>query len=214
MLSWENEGVGLAHWLAGRGVSAFVLKYRLVDTGHTREEFERALAAMGTRILAAEGRDDRPTLLPGIDGRAIDRAVDDGRRAVRLLRQRAGQLGIDPGRLAMIGFSAGAIVTVQAAVSDDLEARPNLAVAVFGGALAEPVPNDAPPAMFIGAADDPLGSHLLAVDAAWRNAGLPAELHLFEQGGHGFGVNRSGLPVDAWPEQLWSWLESHGFTGG
>jgi len=210
MLSWTSEGLELARWFAERGVTAFVLKYRLADTGRTREDFERAFMAMWA-ALVAPSRAGPPSLVPGIDDAVIERAVADGRRAVRLVRERAEDLGVEPGRVAMVGFSAGAVVTVQAAVSEVPGERPDLAVVVYGGALRLPVPDDAPPALFIGAADDQLSPMLLGVHAGWRDAGRPAELHLYERGGHGFGVAVRGLPVDSWPEVMWTWLRTHGF---
>lgn len=211
MLSWHSEGVGLARWFASRGVTAFVLKYRLAETGPTREDFERALATMAGGILAPEDQDSGRSLVPGIDPQVVDRAVADGRRAVRVVRERAAEFGIDAGPLAMVGFSAGGVVTAQAAVSEDREERPDLAVVLYGGALSGPVPDTAPPALFIAAADDPLLSMLTGTHAAWLAARRPAELHLYERGGHGFGVNRRRLPVDGWPERMWEWLGSHGF---
>ena len=165
---------------------------------------------MWTGVLSPPTGERRYSLLPEIDGDAIARAVADGRRAIRLVRQRATEFWVDPARIVMVGFSAGALITVQAAVANDAEERPNLAVVVYGGALDHPVPNDAPPAMFVAAADDPLCGHVLAVHTAWRAAGRAAELHLYEQGGHGFGIVARGLPVDTWPDRMWTWLESHG----
>jgi acetyl esterase/lipase len=211
MLSWTSEGLGLARWFADRGVTAFVLKYRLADTGRTREDFEQAFMAMWASLVAPQPAGGTPSLVPGIDGDVIERAVADGRRAVRLVRERADDLGVDPGGVAMVGFSAGAVVTVQAAVADASEERPDLAVLLYGGALDAPVPDNASPALFIGAGDDPLCPMLLGVHAAWREAGRPAELHLYEQGGHGFGVGVRGLPVDSWPDVMWTWLGAHSF---
>lgn len=213
MLSWHSEGVDLARWFAARGVTAFVLKYRLARTGPSREDFEQDLARMARRILAPPS-EDRPSLLPGIDGAVIELAVADGRRALQLVRGRSADFGVDPNKVAMVGFSAGAVLTVQAAVAKDPEERPDLAVVVYGGALSGPVPDDAPPALFIAAADDPLLGLLTGVHAAWQAAGRPTELHLYEQGGHGFGMQRRGLPVDSWPDRMWEWLESHRFSGG
>jgi acetyl esterase/lipase len=211
MLTSRSEGIELARWLAARGVAAFVLKYRLADTGRTREDFDEAFQTMWSALLSPPVDEGHHSLVPGIDGGAIERGVADGRQAVRLVRRCASDFQVDPRRVAMIGFSAGAILTVQAAVSRDHEERPDLAVAVYGGALEHPVPSDAPATMFIAAADDPLCFQVLAVHAAWRAAGRPAELHLYEQGGHGFGVATRGLPVDSWPDRMWAWLASHGF---
>jgi acetyl esterase/lipase len=168
---------------------------------------------MAGRILAPPS-EGRRSLLPGIDGPVIELAVADGRRAMQLVRSRSADFGIDPDKVAMVGFSAGAVLTMQAAVAEDAEERPDLAVVVYGGAPSGPVPDDAPPALFIAAADDPLLGLLTGVPAARQAAGRPTELHLYERGGHGFGMQRRRLPVDSWPDRMWEWLESHRFGRG
>lgn len=137
----------------------------------------------------------------------------DGMQAVRLVRARAAEFEIDPARIGFIGFSAGGNVLLRVVVGADAGSRPDFAAAIYAPARgldgAGPPPGSGP--MFILAAtDDPLG---LAQDSIelyrrWSGAGVPVELHLYDRGGHGFGMRTQGLPVDSWIERLGDWLES------
>lgn len=202
ILAWENEGVRIAEWFVQQGVTAFVLKYRLPDTGETEADF-RAWAAS---IFSGQSRP------AGWDEHAAEvraQAVEDGRQAVRLIRARGGEWGIDPTRVGMIGFSAGAFLATAVATSDESTARPDFVVPVYGGA-AETVPADAPPLFAVAATDDPLGlATCVAITQAWLQAQRPAELHLYEKGGHGFGARKQGLPIDGWIDRLRDWMQAH-----
>ena len=114
----------------------------------------------------------------------------------------------------MIGFSAGAMATVEVALARDPGARPDFAVPMYGAALTRETPGPGAPPLFIAAAqDDP---QLPAVNSVeifqrWTKAGLPAELHIYEKGGHGFGFRRHNLPVDDWPQAFRLWLAAHDY---
>lgn len=198
MLSWDHEGTQVADWLAARGVTCFVLKYRLADTGATLADFEAAVA----RSVAGAGGD--PTKLEGAPA-----AVADGAQAVRLVRERAGAWELRADRIGMVGFSAGAFVTAGVALAGEASSRLDYIAPIYGGAPVAPVPAGAPPMFVTVAADDALCYQGCAdLFAAWRAAGRPAELHVYAQGGHGFGINRQGLPVDTWIERLGDWMQS------
>ena len=130
--------------------------------------------------------------------------------AVRLVRGRAAQFGIDPHRLGFLGFSAGAMTTTNVATSADPADRPDF-IGVIYGALRHPVPHDAPPAFFATAADDPLLPNApIPMFEAWKAAGRPAELHIFERGGHGFGMLPNGATSDHWIDEFLWWVEARG----
>ena len=140
-------------------------------------------------------------------------ANDDGRRALALVRERAGALGLNADRIGMIGFSAGAFVT--AAVAMDPGGAPlAFAAPIYGGTTGgKPVPADAPPLFLCIAYDDNL--LLKSVEglyADWSKAGRPTELHIFARGGHGFGMVKRGLPVDRWVDLFGDWLIDQGFA--
>ena len=210
-LVWDNEGTDHAEWLAGRGVAAFVLKYRLVDTGPTEEDYRRSVGLLMDQLLSnalSEGAVDVDELVP--DVRRL--AYADGQQAMRMARRHAADYGVDPARLGFLGFSAGAFVGVAAALTGDAEARPDFLAAVYGGHVPETVPDTAPPLFAVAAADDLLCRRTLLDTAhAWMEANRPTQLHMYDRGGHGFGARQLGLPVDTWRERLAEWMDASGF---
>jgi acetyl esterase/lipase len=195
-LAWDVDGLETAQWLASKGITAFVLKYRVrppqngESFGETLDEFARA-----TR-----------------ERRAI--AVADAEQAIRLVRSNAGKYGIVQKRVGVIGFSAGAMATMDVALATDASVRPNFAVPMYGAALSDNLPTrDAPP-LFIGAAqDDPQLPVLNSVGIfrKWTQAGIPAELHIYERGGHGFGFRTHRSTSDSWPAAFQAWLAARGY---
>jgi acetyl esterase/lipase len=141
-------------------------------------------------------------------------AVADAAEAVRLLRKNAEQYGIKPDRIGMMGFSAGAITTLGVVLEADASARPDFVAPIYGMTMiADPVlPADAPPLFLVAAQDDGLitAKHNEQVYNLWNDAKRPIEMHIYEKGGHGFGMRPQNLPVDAWPEAFETWLQSHG----
>jgi acetyl esterase/lipase len=190
-LSWQNEGTAVAEWLAERGVTAFVLKYRLRDTGESQEDFEK-------------GKKPAATTQPDIAALASA----DGRQAMKLVRQRAAEWKIAPDRIGFMGFSAGGAVTMGVVMHYDADSRPNFAAPIYGANAEGAIPEDAPPLFILCAADDKgamPGSVKTFSD--WKAAGHSAELHIYSKGGHGFGMSQRGLPVDHWIDRLGDWLD-------
>jgi acetyl esterase/lipase len=218
ILAWQHEGLEVARWLAARGYTAFLLKYRVMGTPEDSAEFEAAMLAMNTQIaLPRSGRDAPRALSDLIPGDAIRKpreiAADDGRRAVKLVRERAKEWDVDPDRIGMIGFSAGAFLAADVAM--DPRAAPLAFVApIYGGETqARPVPADAPPLFTVIAQDDRLLFRVVeGLYADWSSADRPAELHIFTRGAHGFGMIRQGLPSDRWIDLFGDWLVDMGFA--
>ena len=206
-VAMDKEGDDLARWLSARGVTCFVLLYRLPGDGWTA---------------------------------GLDAPLQDAQRALRLIRHRAADYGVDPARVGVMGFSAGGHLAARLATAyarpvyaptDEADAgslRPDIAglaypVATLAGTVqpaASPyapitVSPGAPPTFILHAADDatvPVEISL-ALFTALKAAGVPAELHVFEQGGHGFGLRGvEGKPAAAWPELFWAWSRGHGFV--
>jgi acetyl esterase/lipase len=215
-LTWENEGTELAKWLQKRGVAAFVLKYRLKETPARDEDFQKELFAMFMGLSKFKDRDPKSVSDKAAekDGQAeMKAAFADGRQAIKLVRERAKEWGIKPDRIGIMGFSAGGMVTRAAATDyDDAASRPDFAAPIYAPVLEEvKVPKDAPPLFILCASDDQLAEASSArLYGAWRAAGRPAELHLYEKGGHGFGMTKKGLPVDGWTERFGDWLVQRG----
>jgi len=203
-LSMENEGWDVARALADRGVAAFVLKYRLRPTPEDLDDFAAAIREMLAGPRPSERHDPASAL------RALDLQLADARAAFALVRSRASEWGIDPGRIGMLGFSAGAMLTVATALVGG-DARPAFIGDIYGPLTAFEVPRDAPPLFIALAADDgltdPKGFPLVE---SWRTAGRPVELHFYEQGGHGFGMYPKDTTSTDWFGAFVSWMRMHG----
>jgi endo-1,4-beta-xylanase len=186
-----HEGDNPAAWLRDRGIAAFVLKHRLA-----RE--------------------------PGSTYRIDVEALADARRAVRIIRTRAGEWGIDPARIGAMGFSAGgelvAMVSIRdmagdPSAADPLErvsARPDFQALIYPGRSGDIVPDAKSAPAFLAAAYDDrqdIAEGLAEVYLRFKRAGVPAELHMYGSGGHGFGVRATNTrPVGAWLDRFVEWL--------
>jgi dienelactone hydrolase len=144
-------------------------------------------------------------------------ATEDAQEAMRIVRGHAGEWGIDPAKVGFLGFSAGALTTMNLAYTDDPATRPAFIAPIYGGlgAPIRPVPNAPPPMWAAMAADDPLfGKTDFALIPAWQAKGGTVELHLYEHGGHGFGYpGRPGTSTLQWPGDFLAWLKSRGLLG-
>jgi acetyl esterase/lipase len=213
-LAWDLEGEEVAAWLNGVGVTGVVLKYRVPRRAGQPER------------LPAPG----PLL--------------DAQRAVSLVRSRAAEWGIDPGRIGIIGFSAGGHLAFTTATHfdqrgyepkdaiDGTSCRPDFAGSIYPGYFIEQepagvetnrntlapyvrIPKETPPIFLVHATDDKVAGaeNCLVMYAALKKAGVPAELHVYGQGGHGFGVRKSALPCSTWPDRFVAWLQGQGKLG-
>ncbi|MEG0881175.1 MAG: alpha/beta hydrolase [Janthinobacterium sp.] len=214
-----KESGPVASWLQARGVTAFELVYRLPR-----------------------------------EGGGVAAPFQDGQRAMRVIRARAAEWGIDPARIGMLGFSAGAHLAGMTAVQPDaalyapvdamdaVSARPDFAVLLYPVLTMQPpfdtthakkqllgshpgqaardawsverhVDARTPPVFLAQALDDPIAppENSRLMDAALRRAGVPVELHLFQHGGHGWGLGKAGSEPAAWPRLLQAWLQARGW---
>lgn len=179
-LMMSYEGTDIARRLNAMGVDAFVLKYRLAHNA----------GPGGARGPAGP--------------EAIKLAGDDGRQAVRLVREKAGAFGYRPDRVGMIGFSAGGMVTADA-LFGPAETRPDFAAIIYGARAVKDVPSPAPPLFLAVAADDAMAvGRSVDLFTAYRKAKGPAELHVFQTGGHGF-VHKGG-GADHFMDRVEEWL--------
>jgi predicted amidohydrolase/acetyl esterase/lipase len=206
-LAWDKEGEEVAARLNALGITGVVLKYR----------------------VPRRPGEPHPLPAPG--------PLLDAQRAIRLVRSRAGGWGIDPQRIGIMGFSAGGHLAVMTAISfekpayepidkvDQASCRPDFAVAGYPGyILTRPgsdtladyihVPKGTGPMFLVHASDDnergAQPEQSLALYRALRGAGVPVELHIYDEGGHGFGVRRSPRPVANWSERCAEWLKHRG----
>ena len=200
--------MAVAHRLADLGVTAFVLKYRTIESSDDGMHMPQ-VHVQEMNILMRRAETGWPVEVPIFAGEPA--AVEDGRRAMSLLRACATDWGIVPAKIGVLGFSSGAFLAADLAIGD-VETRPDFVVLLYGG-LRTPVPSTASPAFIAAAAEDAfLPDDSPRVYAAWRNAGVPAELHVYQNGGHGFGLDPQGKASDHWFEDFAAWLHTNGLT--
>ena len=199
-LSIDSEGYDVARWLAGKGVTCFVLKYRLVEC-KTDDP---------TRELMTRGN------LDTVVAPVVKLSMADGLAAIDHVRKNAKKYGIAPDRIGIMGFSAGGTVTASVALNYTSETRPNFVAPIYlayGWAIKpDRVPSDAPPMFVLASTDDALGlaPQSIEIYQDWTKAGHPAELHLYSKGGHGFGMKKQDLPSDNWIQLFADWLDTQG----
>ena len=200
-LSIASEGTDLAKYLVAKGVTAFLLKYRLAHTG---EDATREFGALFA---------DRPKYDATLKN-VIPLALADGLAAVAYVRQHASEWGISPDRVGIVGFSAGGFVAAGVAVRYTPESRPGFVAVIYGGLMGNSsVPTDAPPMFIAAATDDDLGlaPASIALYQKWTAAQKSVELHMYAKGGHGFGVRPHNIPTDHWIDRFADWLQLEGF---
>ncbi len=199
ILAIDLEGTEVCDWLNSAGITCLLVKYRVPDTG----PYPKSSAAL-----------------------------QDAQRALSLAREHASEWHIDPHRIGVLGFSAGG--HLAAAISthyaqrlydpvddaDKLSCRPDFAIVIYPGYLALADQNfalnpdiqptaDTPPTFLLQAENDPVHvENAVVYFMALKRAKVPAELHVYAEGGHGYGLRRTDLPITAWPEVVETWLHT------
>jgi acetyl esterase/lipase len=193
----DLEGTEVCNWLNSQGITAVLLKYRV----------------------------PRRKGLPPYEA-----PLQDAQRAVSIVRSRAGEWNIAPAHIGVLGFSAGGNLAALASTrfaerayagidaADNVSCRPDFAVLIYPAYLTKPEPSNTiapevtisqqtPPTFIVQTEDDPVHvENSLAYYLALKNAHVPAEMHLFSRGGHGYGMRNTGAPVNRWPDELKAWL--------
>jgi acetyl esterase/lipase len=199
ILAIDLEGTEVCDWLNSAGITCVLVKYRVPDSG----PYPKSSAAL-----------------------------QDAQRALGIVRSRAVEWHIDPRRIGVLGFSAGGHLAAALSThfdqrlydpvdsADQVSCRPDFAVIVYPGYLATAEQNFAPnaeihvtektpPTFLVQAEDDPVHVENSTVYfLALKNAKVPAEMHLYASGGHGYGLRRTELPVTAWPKLVETWLQT------
>lgn len=204
-LSIKSEGTDVAKWLNEKGITAFVLKYRLVPTG---EDGVAEISQEGATNPARIGERVAPVL---------PLSVADGLSAISNVRENAEKYDVDPSKIGFMGFSAGGAVTMGVTFNYTKENRPDFIVPVYAWmAVVGPysVPEDAPPMLVICASDDPLQLAPASVKlySDWLGKSKRVGLHMYSKGGHGFGMKEQGLPSDHWIQRFYDWSVAEGIT--
>lgn len=203
ILSVDSEGYQVARWLNSKGIAAFVLKYRVVPM-----ETDNPMQTLMGKMQDFEELDR-------INEPVIKLATQDGLTAMEYVRENAEAMNIDPERIGFMGFSAGGTLTMSVVYNADDSNRPNFVAPIYAyepGIYGSAIPEAKTPIFLTVAGDDQLGMmpYSINIYRKWFDAGQPAELHIYEQGGHGFGMNRTGLPTATWYERFGDWMELQG----
>lgn len=202
-LALNHEGWAVAQALADQGVAAFVLKYRLHPTPESLDGFKQSM----DRMFAAAGSGDgnSRSLMPDLSNQ-----LADAEAAHALILARAKEWGVDPKRLGMMGFSAGAGLTLHSTLNSKTMKLAFIAP-IYGGMGPVDVPKDAPPMFNVIASDDFLFRGQFGIVKSWYDAGRPVEFHLYQNGGHGFGLGYPGNTSSGWFPVFMRWLEVNGW---
>lgn len=202
ILSIDSEGIEVAKWLNQRGITAFVLKYRLVHM----------LSNDPVKELSAKMQDFNK--LDEINAPVIKRATQDGLKAMEYVRQHANEWGLNPQKIGFMGFSAGGTLTISVLQTAIEANRPNFVAPIYlykKAVLGTQIPSNRTPIFIAAASDDNLGlaSHSVELYLEWLKAKQPVELHMYTQGGHGFGMRKMNTPSDYWTVDFEHWLRFH-----
>lgn len=203
-LSINSEGIDVAKWLNSRGIAAFVLKYR-VARSFTDDPVGELMGKMGD--LKKLDEENAPI---------IPLATADGLAAVQYVRDHAKTWDIDPQKIGFMGFSAGGTLTMSVVYTANETNRPNFVAPIYAyepAILGSTVPTAKTPIFVAVAGDDQLGMMPMSINIykKWYDAKQPSELHIYEKGGHGFGMRKQNLPTDTWYERFGEWLYLQGY---
>ena len=208
-LSINNEGWKIAKALNAQGVAAFVLKYRLQPTPATLEGLKESMTRTFAAVTPPAGAPAAapPPAPPRPD---LSNQLADAEAAYALILKNADQWHVDPKRIGMMGFSAGAGLTMHCTLHSQTMKLAFIAP-IYGGMGPVEVPKDAPPLFTAIAADDFLFKGQFGLIKSWFEAGRPVEFHLYQHGGHGFGMGYPNHPTYWWFEVFTHWLDVNGF---
>jgi acetyl esterase/lipase len=208
-LSMGNEGWEVAEALAKQGIAAFVLKYRLHPTPESLEDFtawmNRPRPAPAPSSDAS--KETAPARPPQQD---LSNQLEDAEAAYAMIVKRAKEWGVDTDRIGMIGFSAGAGLTMHSTLNSKTMKLAFIGP-IYGGMGPVEVPESAPPMFNVIATDDFLFRGQFGVIDSWYKAGIPVEFHLYQNGGHGFGLGNPNRTSNRWFDAFIHWLDVNSF---
>ena len=203
ILAGVHEGIDVAKWLNKKGVTVFLLKYRLGQslTDNPAQELSDNM----------KKSDFDKKIIP-----VVPLSIADGRAAIQYVRTHAAEYNIKSAQIGIMGFSAGGTVAAATAFNYTADNRPDFVAPIYGyipPQIQGAVLDNAPPLFIAVASDDNLGlaKHSIDLYAKWLAAKKPAELHAYQNGSHGFGMHKKNIPTDTWIERFGDWLGLLGY---
>jgi acetyl esterase/lipase len=206
-LSMGNEGWEVAEALAKQGIAAFVLKYRLHPTPESLEDFKAWMNRPRTAPAPSSDTAKKAPPPPALD---LSNQLADAEAAYAMIIKRSKEWGVDVDRIGMIGFSAGAGLTMHSTLHSKTMKLAFIGP-IYGGMGSVEVPKNAPPMFSAIASDDFLFRGQFGVIDSWFKAGIPVEFHLYQNGGHGFGLGNPNRTSNRWFDAFTHWLDVNGF---
>ena len=215
-LSWDGA-VETARWLNGKGVAAFVLKYRTLQAPPSpaappgaRPPAAPAPGQPGSKEIEIKNANANPAPDNEPLNAVIRMSVTDAQQAMRIIRKRCAEWRVDPRRLGILGFSAGGGTVVGTALAEQGDAYPDFLVSVYGPSQQDVfVPAYAPPLFIaVGSFHPNVAAGCVALFSAWKAAGRPVELHAYDDVKGPFAVSGNGGPVDGWLDRLHEWMRA------
>jgi acetyl esterase/lipase len=207
-LSLGNEGWEVAEALAEKGITAFVLKYRLNPTPESLDDFRTSMTPPPAPADGAS--DDAPSTRPQRPRSNLSNQLEDAEAAYAMIVERAEEWGVDTANIGMMGFSAGAGLTMHSTLNSKTMKLAFIAP-IYGGLNEVEVPENAPAMFNVIAADDFLFHGEFGLIESWHKAGKPVEFHLYQNGGHGFGLGNPDRTSNRWFDAFIHWLEVNRF---
>lgn len=204
-LSMDNEGWKVAQALADQGITAFVLKYRLHPTPESLDGFRDSM----NRTFDAAANSSQESRPQPVQRDLFDQ-LEDAEAAYAMILERAEEWGVDTDRIGMIGFSAGAGLTMHCTLNSQTMKLAFIGP-IYGGMGPVEVPKNAPPMFNVIATDDFLFRGQFGVIDSWYKAGVPVEFHLYQNGGHGFGLGNPNRTSNRWFDAFIHWLDVNSF---
>jgi acetyl esterase/lipase len=211
VLSMGKEGYDVGKILAGHGIAAFVVKYRVNETPADMSK----MRPMPPGAVGAPGVAMPPAPPPPPAG-GPRLGVADAKQALRWVRDHAQEYGVDPERIGLVGFSAGAGNIWGLVLENDSPVKPAFIAPIYGGfGPRTPLPPTLPPLFLAGAADDAVAHTVTGfpIVEQWEKAGGKVELHYYQNGAHGFGALHQNTTSDLFMDQFVYWLKVGGFLG-
>jgi acetyl esterase/lipase len=206
-LSMGNEGWEVAEALAKKGITAFVLKYRLFPTAPSLDDFT---AWMNRPRPAPQKTDSTTKNTNPMAQMDLSNQLADAEAAYAMILKNATEWGVDTQRIGMIGFSAGAGLTMHATLNSKTMKLAFIGP-IYGGMGPVKVPENAPPMFNVIASDDFLFNAQFGVIDSWFKAHRPVEFHLYQNGGHGFGLGNPNRTSNKWFDAFIHWLDVNKF---